>query len=334
MNPKALIVFDMDGVLINVSKSYRETVRQTARLFFRGAYGWADLPDPLFPLSDLARIKQGGGLNNDWDLTFLVISLLYSRVKGPQKAAGTDAWAGYREGMAHCDVSGLARFLKEETRPLTGLLGAIGKPSFDFLRACYRGDVGSGNVIKQIFQEIYLGPSLFRTIYGFSPGLYQERGYIDRESLLIDPALLARLGLRHFLAIATGRPKAEADHPLDRFDIRKFFSAVYTLDDCLKEERLRLETGKKPILLSKPDPFMLDAIGAAFEKKVSRCYYIGDMPDDMASAARSRFPYSGIGILISSPDKTGLAQALQKAGAAEIVESFDALEALMDSKAL
>ena len=65
MDKQSLIVFDMDGVLIDVSGSYRETVRKTARLFFTGARGFDKLPDPLFSLKDLAKIKQSGGLNND-----------------------------------------------------------------------------------------------------------------------------------------------------------------------------------------------------------------------------------------------------------------------------
>ena len=35
MQNKKLIVFDMDGVLIDVSRSYRDTVRQTAKLFLK-----------------------------------------------------------------------------------------------------------------------------------------------------------------------------------------------------------------------------------------------------------------------------------------------------------
>ena len=78
-----LIVFDMDGVLIDVSGSYRETARKTARLFFDGARGFGKLPDPLFPLTDLAELKQTGGLNNDWDLTAQAIHLLFALVKAP-----------------------------------------------------------------------------------------------------------------------------------------------------------------------------------------------------------------------------------------------------------
>ena len=70
MKPKKLIVFDMDGVLIDVSNSYRATVRQTAGLFFSLAGHADELPEPLFDLPDLAEVKQSGGLNNDWDLSF------------------------------------------------------------------------------------------------------------------------------------------------------------------------------------------------------------------------------------------------------------------------
>ena len=52
---KNLIVFDMDGVIVDVSESYRDTVRQTARLFFKGAPDWDSLPDPLFSLARSCR---------------------------------------------------------------------------------------------------------------------------------------------------------------------------------------------------------------------------------------------------------------------------------------
>ena len=44
MKNKKLIVFDMDGVLIDVSRSYRETVRQTVGIFFKPAPSSEKLP--------------------------------------------------------------------------------------------------------------------------------------------------------------------------------------------------------------------------------------------------------------------------------------------------
>jgi len=76
MKSRGLIVFDMDGVIIDVSGSYRETVRQSTRAFLNGARSWHNLPDPLFSLEELACLKQSRELNNDWDLTATIISLL------------------------------------------------------------------------------------------------------------------------------------------------------------------------------------------------------------------------------------------------------------------
>ena len=67
---KNLIVFDMDGVIVDVSESYREAVRQTARLFFQHAPGWDSLPDPA---AFLTALKRKAGLPpNHWSATLTV----------------------------------------------------------------------------------------------------------------------------------------------------------------------------------------------------------------------------------------------------------------------
>ncbi|HIJ55075.1 MAG TPA: HAD hydrolase-like protein [Deltaproteobacteria bacterium] len=325
MRPRGLIVFDMDGVIIDVSRSYRDTVRQTAGLFFKGAHAWDDLPNPLFPLADLARVKQSGGLNNDWDLTFVVINLLFTLLRGPVILKGNVTWAAYRKAMSRGDVSDLARFLRTYGMPLTRLLDEKGRRTHEFVTGLYTGDVGSGNIIKQIFQEIYLGSDLFESTYGVQAEVYLGEGYINKEKLLVDMAILEQLAENNILAIATGRPKAEADYPLDRFNIKRFFETVYTLDDCLKEEERILNAEGKKVSLSKPDPYMLDALAGTIKHEVSRCYYIGDMPDDMLAAAKAGAGFTGIGILMSSPDKERLREDMTRAGADHVIDDFKEL---------
>lgn len=56
---KPTIVFDMDGVLIDVSKSYRVAVQKTFKHFSKKE----------ITLEDISAAKKIGGLNNDWDVT-------------------------------------------------------------------------------------------------------------------------------------------------------------------------------------------------------------------------------------------------------------------------
>ena len=331
MKNKKLIVFDMDGVLIDVSGSYRETVRQTARLFFKIAPSFEKLPDPLFPLADLAAVKQSGGLNNDWDLSCLVINLLFNRIEKPPVYRSKDPWAQYHETISQCDVGALGNYLGSTSKPLTAMLQKAGKTKNAFIYGLYTGDVGSGNIIKQIFQEVYLGKDLFEATYSQTPQFYHDDGLIHREALLVNEGLLEELTAEHVLAIATGRPSAEADYPLDHFGIRKYFNRVMTLEDCLEKEKHLLQSEGKAMSLSKPHPFMLDAIAAGIQNPIAECYYVGDMPDDMVAAKRAAAGYKGIGMLLSAPDKARLEADLLKAGAHIVIEDFDQLKRLIQS---
>ena len=326
MKSKNLIVFDMDGVIIDVSASYRDVVRHTATLFFQPTRGAENLPAPLFDLADLAALKQSGGLNNDWDLTYLVLKLLFSLVDMPAIHECRDPWTLYHENIRRCDAAPLAAFLRSTDKPLMSLFKQHGRLENEFIKSLHEGDVGSGNIIKQIFQEIYLGADLFRSTYNHDPAAYRGEGFILRERMLIDQSFLTELSKSNVLAIATGRPKAEAEYPLKQFKLSPYFSQVMTLDDCLKEENRILLQENRIVSLSKPDPFMLDAIASNQAEAFDRCYYVGDMPDDMLAAARSKAKYKGIGLLSSAPDRASLKQEMIRAGADYTIESLDALK--------
>ena len=115
------------------------------------------------------------------------------------------------------------------------LLERYGRRNDPFVAGCYQGDVDTGNVIKRIFQEIYLGRSLFTAHYGQEPRFYHGEGLIHRENLLMDPTLLATLpgshpGHRHRPSAGGGGFSAGPFRPAE------IFSTVITLDDCTQEE--------------------------------------------------------------------------------------------------
>lgn len=58
------VIFDMDGVIVDVSKSYRETIRQTASYFLKREVKKVEVD----------RIKSKVGVNNDWDATYALIN--------------------------------------------------------------------------------------------------------------------------------------------------------------------------------------------------------------------------------------------------------------------
>ncbi|MFA6065353.1 MAG: TIGR01548 family HAD-type hydrolase [archaeon] len=57
------VIFDIDGVLVDVSQSYRQAIQKTVE-DFTGFY-----PTP----EEIQKYKERGGLNNDWDLSEAII---------------------------------------------------------------------------------------------------------------------------------------------------------------------------------------------------------------------------------------------------------------------
>ncbi len=67
-----LLIFDMDGVLVDVTESYRQTIAETVK-FFTGTE---------ISNREIQALKNRGGSNNDWDLT---LEIVRSRGANPTK---------------------------------------------------------------------------------------------------------------------------------------------------------------------------------------------------------------------------------------------------------
>ncbi|PIN98872.1 MAG: hypothetical protein COT90_02120 [Candidatus Diapherotrites archaeon CG10_big_fil_rev_8_21_14_0_10_31_34] len=64
------IIFDIDGIIIDVSKSYREAIRQTSKEFL----------GKTVSQEEVSAIKKIPEFNNDWDATFELVCLLEKNV--------------------------------------------------------------------------------------------------------------------------------------------------------------------------------------------------------------------------------------------------------------
>lgn len=73
-NEKTLLIFDIDGVLVDVSNSYRQAIKQTAEFFTK----------TRVTLPEIQKYKNKGGYNNDWDLTEAIVKLKNKKINKEQ----------------------------------------------------------------------------------------------------------------------------------------------------------------------------------------------------------------------------------------------------------
>jgi HAD superfamily hydrolase (TIGR01548 family) len=294
MERKPLIIFDMDGVLVDVSGSYREVTRLSVILYFKHVLGARIEDDGFLSLADVAAVKKGGGLNNDWDLTDAIINTYLVNVVPPfgegipSPVGSSGGGTGDRQALQA--MRSVAEDLNLESLEVLvherNIRELYGSPSSGKSRPspylCNRGDVLTGNLSKRIFQEIYLGEKLFGDIYGEGPLIYHGSGYMEREKMIPQEKELEAIADRCRLSIATGRPLVEASYALHRFGIEDYFPVLISEDDVVRAERLSAE------ILRKPHPFSLRlCMERNGYNPTERVLYLGDMPDDMIAATRA-----------------------------------------------
>ena len=302
MDKGKLVIFDMDGVLVDVTGSYREVVRKTVNLYLKEILGISIKKENWLTLSEIDLIKRSGGLNNDWDLTYTILNtILTSYFDSDNRAyikafleigreAGKDADKDVNtNNLVHLIEDYRGKFKRgriEKAIDNINLSKIFNPKNFKenispFL--IYKGDVTTGNLVKRIFQEIYLGKSLFYDIYKEEAIYCKGDGLIEKEYLIPDIGVIKKLSDLALLSIATGRPKIEALYALQRFKIKDFFYPVVTEDDI---EAAEMKTSQS---LRKPNPFIInECISRLNFKERRNAYYVGDMPDDMEAAVMAK----------------------------------------------
>lgn len=295
-------IFDIDNVLIDTRKSYLESIIKTIEVylsygqipFFSAGKGKARTP--LLTLEDIEEFKLLGGFNDDWDCTYGLLVYLLSL---PVKKRTLDELR---------DKTNIAAFVKKvKKRPLgtSGITDMLGAHTGIKIER-----------IGRIFQEIYLGKSLFTQTEKTRPVFWKKRGLMDREKLVFRPQLLDKLkeaGIQ--MGIATGRPRFEAIFALRKFEILDYFDAVTTMGEVKEAE----QTMK--MSLRKPHPYSL--IETAKQIGIKKKFlYIGDLPDDVnaANAAKKEINIMSAGFPLFAANPFHAQQELKKAGADFLIQ--------------
>jgi len=332
-----ILIFDMDGVLIDVSRSYRETIQQTVEIYLATCLGIESKKGELVAQEDISLFKSTGGFNNDWDLTSGLLLYLLS-ISGFPLPPKRKNFSSIGETISDLKTrsSNLTKNIPQliQKKNLTlfirrvKLTGGGLKGVRKALKGSWEGwvygdgDLDQENVVKRIFQEVYLGRK-FTSFYHLPRLFYKGKGLYLQERLIIPRNILSSLGKRSRLGIASGRPRFEAELALKRFRLLSYFDSVVTLDECNQEEARVLHTTGRRVKYSKPHPYSLLRVVDEIGVPHPRCGYVGDVVDDMLAArnARKDLDIFAIGFLRGRSKGKTKKDSLLSAGSDLVIQS-------------
>jgi len=249
------VVLDVDGVLVEVSESYRRAIIESVDR----------VCGETIDREAVQSFKDAGGFNNDWELTNAAALYVLATEEGLHQSVET-----FTDRVAE-NGGGL-----DAAKRVAGDL-----PSVSQARVRDRWDTDR---LRDVFQSLYLGSALYRELEGGEPPVPGD-GYINDETVLVEPETLDALRERDAVGVLTGRPAAEAEIALDRVGLDVADESRFTMDDWAS---------------GKPDPDALVELAERFDAE--RTAFVGDTLDDVrtarnADAADPDRVYYGVGVL-------------------------------------
>lgn len=287
------VVFDVDGVLVDTSDSYRRTIRETVERVY----------DTTVDPEAVERFKEAGGFNDDWELTEALAAYTLARREGYDVSVGQHTSAVAEAGGG---LDGSRAVLR----------GALD----DYERVA---DRVVPERLRRVFQRLYLGRQRYHDLEG-DPGPVEasaeigadEGGYVDDERALVTPTTLSTVRERVPVGVFTGRPAAEAAIALDRVGLDLPDERVITMDDPLP---------------GKPDPAAL--VTLADRLGVDGVVYVGDTVDDTRAARRADAsdgrPYLAVGVQTGGLDGERGRRLFDEAGTDVVLDDVEAVPDLL-----
>ncbi|MEM2342095.1 MAG: hypothetical protein QXX94_06115 [Candidatus Bathyarchaeia archaeon] len=326
------IIFDCDGVLIDIRESYDKAILKTVSQIFEWLTG-NKIPEEVLSNEAIFLFRKSGGFNNDWDVVYGILMFLLSElprdmldkisklinvcaderdaverlsaIKNKSYVDLEDFRIPFSYGDLTSKLKGFANLL--DATGITSVdkiilnSGKIPRELYNLLKKfLYGSGRVSENVIGRVFEEVFCGSNLFEEIYGVRSRVYGGLGMIENGKPIIKPETLSRLsailsGAR--FGIASGSRFKSARHILG--DLLQWFSpkAKIFLDDIEEFEEEYVKKGMN-LSLKKPNPFSLFKSAENLEP-FRFALYVGDSMEDalMVERARrldSRFLFAGV----------------------------------------
>ena len=292
------IIFDCDGVLIDISKSYDQTILKTTRYVLENFAKIDYSIDIDFTIID--GFKSTGGFNDEVDLAYAAIISIVAA-----KKLEKDQSSFIFDVINNADSSGILsveKYLKNQV-DISDIQKQLSYPG-----------INHENLLYQIFDQLFYGPELYQKLFGRS-SKFSESGLIEQDDVILDNSLLEKLQKRFDtkIAIVTGRGKESISYSLktllDKFDLK---NSIF-LEDESRE-------------LAKPNPqSLLDSIKGM--NSVSTLF-VGDSMEDFIMAKKvTEMGHKTIfcGIIGTSKNPQEKLELFQHNGAILILDSINLL---------
>lgn len=259
------LILDVDGVILDVSRSYRQVICDVVQHYAVHNLGLEDTGQLLEP-AETEGFKAASGFNSDWDLTLAATFLVVAK-KAISQARDTlsireqePSWPEFTET------------LRRRQNPLIAAgLDTAEKTILEMLTPGQRRDFAmqlDRRRVVQLCEEMYGGEDACESLYGYAPQYLHGEGYYKRERVLLDKALLPPVSV----GLLTGRTYNEAKLAM-RF--ARLEQEVPPENWVTDDDRVRKPDAKTLLLCQE-------------KMKFKNALYVGDTSDDWRTVQNYR----------------------------------------------
>ena len=256
LNEIDAIIFDCDGVLIDITKSYDLAIIKTTQYILKNFAKIDDAIDVDFKIID--GFKSTGGFNDEVDLTYAAIISLVAA-----KKLEKDQTSFIFDVIKNTDSSGIISVEKylENLVDISDIKKQLSYPG-----------THKQNPLYQIFDQLFYGPELYQKLFK-SPSKFSEFGLIEQDDIILNNSLIEKLQKKFDskIAMVTGRGKESVSYSLkellEKFDLK---NSIF-LEDELRE-------------LAKPNPQPL--LNSIKGMNSTSTLYVGDSMEDFIMAKK------------------------------------------------
>jgi HAD superfamily phosphatase len=311
LNGVECALFDIDGVLVNVRKSYYLAIKKSVEFIMKSMGGKKSHTLPLVTDTLILKFKQTGGFNNEIDIAYAIILALMSMPFIDWTSNKEDFLFTVAQNANDKGISSVEDYLSS-----LSTLSHIKKIKQHLV---YPAPVGK-SPLATVFDELFYGPTLFRMQHDIEPRYYHGKPLIDNDEIVIrkETVHLVSEKLQGNIALISGRSKLAAQYSLEPiFDMFDQNASVFLDDESRKHW--------------KPNPYSIIKAMTSLGAKTS--LYVGDSVEDLYMTRKAEKDMDVkilfIGVYGCSVQPQDTIRKFRENNVALIIESVNCLPDLM-----